>query len=78
MLLGAARFEDAQPDVEARICMIMRTSQCWPIGTTGALWFAFLLIIGHYVAMFGVGGVLAVVLGVQDRREIWHARRRRS
>lgn len=53
--------------------MIMQTSQRWPIGTTGALGLAFLLIIGHYVAMFGVGGVLAIVLGIQDRREIWQA-----
>jgi len=53
--------------------MIMRTSQRWPIGTTGALWLAFLLIIGHYVAMFGVGGVLTIVLGIHDRREIWQA-----
>jgi hypothetical protein len=51
----------------------MQTSQRWPIGTTGALWLAFLLIIGHYVAMFGVGGVLAIVLGIHDRREIWQA-----
>ncbi len=51
----------------------MQTSQRWPIGTTGALWLAFLLIIGHYVAMFGVGGVLTVVLGIHDRREIWQA-----
>jgi membrane protease YdiL (CAAX protease family) len=53
--------------------MAMQTSQRWPIGTTGALWLAFLLIIGHYVAMFGVGGVLAIALGIQDRREIWQA-----
>jgi membrane protease YdiL (CAAX protease family) len=53
--------------------MIMQTSQRWPIGTTGALWLAFLLIIGHYVAMFGVGGVLAIALGITDRREIWQA-----
>jgi membrane protease YdiL (CAAX protease family) len=51
----------------------MQASQRWPIGTTGALWLAFLLILGHYVAMFGVGGVLAVVLGIHDRREIWQA-----
>ena len=53
--------------------MAMQTSPRWPIGTTGALWLAFLLIIGHYVAMFGVGGVLTVLLGIQDRREIWQA-----
>lgn len=53
--------------------MTMQTSQRWPIGTTGALWLAFLLIIGHYVAMFGVGGVLTVLLGIEDRREIWQA-----
>jgi membrane protease YdiL (CAAX protease family) len=53
--------------------MAMQTTQRWPIGTTGALWLAFLLIIGHYLAMFGVGGVLTVVLGIQDRREIWQA-----
>ena len=51
----------------------MQTTQRWPIGTKGALWLAFLLIIGHYVAMFGVGGVLFVLLGVHDRREIWQA-----
>ena len=49
----------------------MQTTQRWPIGTKGALWLSFLLIIGHYVAMFGVGGVLFVLLGVHDRREIW-------
>jgi membrane protease YdiL (CAAX protease family) len=53
--------------------MAMQTSQRWPIGTTGALWLAFLLIVGHYLAMFGVGGLLTVVLGIQDRREIWQA-----
>lgn len=51
----------------------MQTSPRWPIGTKGALWLAFLLIIGHYVAMFGVGGILFVLLGVHDRREIWQA-----
>lgn len=51
----------------------MQTTQRWPIGTKGALWLTFLLIIGHYVAMFGVGGVLTVALGVHDRREIWLA-----
>src|SRR4029079_18408140 len=51
----------------------MQTSPRWPIGTTGALWLAFLLIIGHYLAMFGVGGVLTLLLGVHDRREIWQA-----
>lgn len=53
--------------------MAMQTTQRWPIGTTGALWLAFLLIVGHYVAMFGVGGVLTIALGIQDRREIWQA-----
>jgi membrane protease YdiL (CAAX protease family) len=53
--------------------MAMKSSPRWPIGTTGALWLAFLLIIGHYVAMFGVGGVLALALGIEDRREIWQA-----
>jgi membrane protease YdiL (CAAX protease family) len=53
--------------------MTMQTSPRWPIGTTGALWLAFLLIIGHYLAMFGVGGVLAILLGIHDRREIWQA-----
>jgi len=53
--------------------MAMQTSPRWPIGTTGALWLAFLLIIGHYLAMFGVGGVLTIVLGIHDRREIWQA-----
>jgi membrane protease YdiL (CAAX protease family) len=51
----------------------MQTTQRWPIGTTGALGLAFLLILGHYVAMFGVGGVLTLALGIQDRREIWQA-----
>lgn len=51
----------------------MQTSPRWPIGTTGALWLAFLLIVGHYLAMFGVGGVLTIVLGIHDRREIWLA-----
>jgi len=53
--------------------MTMQTSQRWPIGTTGALWLAFLLVIGHYLAMFGVGGALTVLLGIHDRREIWQA-----
>ena len=53
--------------------MAMQTSPRWPIGTTGALWLAFLLVVGHYLAMFGVGGVLTIVLGIQDRREIWQA-----
>jgi membrane protease YdiL (CAAX protease family) len=53
--------------------MTMQPSPRWPIGTTGALWLAFLLIIGHYLAMFGVGGVLTIVLGIHDRREIWEA-----
>lgn len=53
--------------------MSMQTSARWPIGTTGALWLAFLLIIGHYIAMFGVGGILAISLGITDRREIWQA-----
>lgn len=53
--------------------MMVQTSQRWPIGTTGALGLAFLLILGHYVAMFGVGGALSVALGIQDRREIWQA-----
>jgi len=51
----------------------MQTSPRWPVGTTGALWLACLLVLGHYLAMFGVGGVLAVVLGIHDRREIWQA-----
>lgn len=51
----------------------MQKAQRWPIGTTGALWLAFLLIVGHYLAMFGVGGVLWTVLGLHDRREIWQA-----
>lgn len=51
----------------------MQASQRWPIGTTGALWLALLLIVGHYLAMFGVGGVLTVLLGIHDRREIWQA-----
>ena len=42
----------------------MQTSQRWPIGTTGALWLAFLLVVGHYLAMFGVGGVLTILLGI--------------
>ena len=53
--------------------MTMQTSPRWPIGTTAALWLAFLLIIGHYLAMFGVGGVLTILLGIHDRREIWQA-----
>ena len=51
----------------------MQTSPRWPVGTTGALWLACLLVLGHYLAMFGVGGVLTVVLGIHDRREIWQA-----
>ena len=62
-----------QPDVGERVCIVMQISQRWPIGTTGALWLAFLLIVGHYLAMFGVGGVLTVLLGIHDRREIWQA-----
>jgi len=53
--------------------MAMQTSPRWPIGTTGALWLAFLLVVGHYLAMFGVGGVLWVLLGFHDRRELWQA-----
>src|SRR5688572_23109533 len=53
--------------------MAMQSSPRWPIGTRGALWLSFLLIIGHYLAMFGVGGVLTIVLGIHDRREIWQA-----
>src|SRR6185295_5478704 len=62
-----------QPELEERVCIAMQTSPRWPIGTWGALWLAFLLIIGHYVAMFGVGGVLTIALGIHDRREIWQA-----
>src|SRR4029079_5341443 len=51
----------------------MQTSPRWPIGTSGALWLAFLLIVGHYLPIFGVGGVLPVVLGIHARREIWEA-----
>lgn len=51
----------------------MVTSPRWPIGTPGALGLACLLIIGHYIAMFGVGGPLAILLGIHDRREIWQA-----
>lgn len=51
----------------------MHSSPRWPIGTTGALWLAFSLIIGHYLAMFGVGGALTIALGIHDRREIWEA-----
>lgn len=51
----------------------MQTTQRWPIGTRGALWLTFLLVIGHYLAMFGVGGALTVALGIHDRREIWQA-----
>src|SRR5690242_200892 len=60
-------------DVGERVSMTMQTSPRWPIGTTGALWLALSLIIGHYLAMFGVGGVLAIALGIHDRREIWQA-----
>jgi len=51
----------------------VQTTQRWPIGSTGALWLALLLVVGHYVAMFGVGGALTALLGVHDRREIWQA-----
>lgn len=51
----------------------MQTLPRWPIGTTKALWLAFLLVIGHYLAMFGIGGVLTIALGIHDRREIWQA-----
>ena len=51
----------------------MQRSPRWPIGTAGALWLAFLLVVGHYLAMFGVGGVLTILLGIHDRREIWQA-----
>lgn len=53
--------------------MAMQTSQRWQVGTTGALWLTFLLIVGHYLSMFGVGGVLTVLCGIHDRREIWQA-----
>jgi membrane protease YdiL (CAAX protease family) len=74
----ASRFrrvlaEGTQPRIRRRVCTGMQTSQRWPIGTTGALWLAFLLVIGHYLAMFGVGGVLTILLGIEDRREIWQA-----
>ena len=62
-----------QPDFEKRVCIVVQTSPRWPIGTSGALWLAFLLIVGHYLAMFGVGGVLTIVLGIHDRHEIWEA-----
>jgi membrane protease YdiL (CAAX protease family) len=62
-----------QLDAEGRVCRAVQTSPRWPIGTTGALWLAFSLVIGHYVAMFGVGGALTVALGIHDRREIWEA-----
>lgn len=51
----------------------MQTRPRWPIGTTGALGLAGLLVLGHYIAMFGVGGALTVALGIEDRREIWQA-----
>ena len=49
----------------------MQASPRWPIGTTGALWLAFLLILGHYLA-FLPGGLVAIVFGL-ERREIWLA-----
>lgn len=62
-----------QPGTGACVRVGMQKSQRWPIGTTGALWLAFLLVVGHYLAMFGVGGVLTILLGIHDRREIWQA-----
>lgn len=50
----------------------MQTSQRWPIGTTGALGLAFLLIVGHYLSWLP-GGLVSTLLGIHDRREIWQA-----
>jgi membrane protease YdiL (CAAX protease family) len=50
----------------------MHTSPRWPIGSTGALGLAFLLIVGHYLACLP-GGLLAIVLGVERRQDIWLA-----
>lgn len=52
-------------------CLAVQASPRWPIGTTGALWLAFLLIVGHYLSWLP-GGVLGIVLGL-ERREIWEA-----
>ena len=49
----------------------MQTSPRWPIGTTGALWLAFLLIVGHYLSWLP-GGVLGIVLGL-ERPDIFQA-----
>lgn len=51
----------------------VRATMQTKVGTTRALWLAILLIIGHYLAQYGVGGALAVALGIHDRREIWQA-----
>lgn len=50
----------------------MQTSPRWPIGTTGALWLAFALIVGHYLSWLP-GGLVSTLLGIHDRREIWQA-----
>jgi membrane protease YdiL (CAAX protease family) len=50
----------------------MQTSPRWPIGTTGALWLAFLLIVGHYLSWIP-SGILTILFGFTDRREIWQA-----
>ncbi|HEY3806483.1 MAG TPA: type II CAAX endopeptidase family protein [Kofleriaceae bacterium] len=51
--------------------MTMQTSPRWPVGTWGALWLSFLLIVGHYLC-FLPAGLVGIVLGV-ERREIWQA-----
>jgi membrane protease YdiL (CAAX protease family) len=44
---------------------VRSSSPRWPIGSTGAIWLALALIAGHYVAVFGVGGALALLLGLE-------------
>lgn len=50
----------------------MKPEPRWPIGTTGALWLAFLLVVGHYLAWVPAG-IVTILVGIHDRREIWQA-----
>jgi hypothetical protein len=52
--------------------MVRSSLPRWPIGSTGAIWLVLALIVGHYAVMFGIGGTLALLLGLK-RGEIWQA-----
>lgn len=46
---------------------VRSSSPRWPIGSTGAIWLTFAMIAGHYVAVYGVGGALVILLGLDPR-----------